>query len=141
MWTEPPRFTRDNFATKFRLSDVDRSLKELLEWVNEFAPPVCHPAVIEHPVTQDKILYINSGFTVKLQGLTHEENQRRLQALFEFIERPEHERSHYWDEGDVIIWDNRFLIHKATKVPPDELSKSYRIGIYDGLPFYKGLQP
>jgi taurine dioxygenase len=126
---------------KVKESDIDRSLKDLLEWINKEVPPVRHPAVIVHPVTKEKILYLNSGFTVQLEGVSHEENQRRLKALFDFIEREEHIHDHPWDEGDLIIWDNRSLIHMSTTVPQGELSKSYRIGIYDGLPFYEGLQP
>ena len=124
---------------KVKESDIDRSLKDLLEWINKEVPPVRHPAVIVHPITKEKILYMNSGFTVQLEGLTYEENQRRLKALFDFIEREEHVHTHIWDEGDLIIWDNRSLIHMSSTVPQGELSKP--IGIYDGEPFYEGLQP
>jgi taurine dioxygenase len=126
---------------KIQACDIDKSLKELLDWVPTIAPPVRHPAVIEHPKTGEKVLYLNSGFTVQLEGIAYEENQKRLAALFEFIEREEHVFYHYWEPGDLILWDNRFLIHKSTAVPAGELSKSYRIGIYDGLPYYKGLTP
>lgn len=125
---------------KVQASDIDRSLRELLDRINEEVPPVAHPAVIEHPVTGEKILYISSGFTTKLVGLSYEENQRVMQALFEFVERPEHIHTHYWEEGDLIVWDNRPLIHKASAVKPGEASRSYRIGIYDDLPFYVGLE-
>ncbi|MFG0266446.1 MAG: TauD/TfdA dioxygenase family protein [Rhodopirellula sp. JB055] len=124
---------------KVQASDIDRSLEELLNRINEEVPPVRHPAVIEHPVTGEKALYLNRGFTVALEGLTHEENKRRLAELFEFIERPEHIHQHAWSEGDLIIWDNRLLIHMSTAVAPGQHSKSYRIGIYDDLPFYAGI--
>jgi taurine dioxygenase len=125
---------------KVQAWDIDRSLRELLDRINQEVPPVTHPAVIEHPVTGEKILYISSGFTTKLVGLSYEENQRVMQALFDFVERPEHIHTHYWEEGDLIIWDNRPLIHKASTVKPGESSRSYRIGIYDDLPFYVGLE-
>ncbi|MEQ1638822.1 MAG: TauD/TfdA family dioxygenase [Methylococcales bacterium] len=124
---------------KVQASDIDRSLRELLDRINTEVPPVVHPAVIEHPVTREKSLYISSGFTTKLQGLSFEENQRVMQALFDFTERPEYIHTHYWEDGDLIIWDNRPLLHKASSVKPGEKSKSYRIGIYDELPFYVGL--
>jgi taurine dioxygenase len=125
---------------KVQATDIDRSLRELLDRINTEVPPVAHPAIIEHPVTGEKILYISSGFTTQLVGLNHEENQRILQALFEFIEQPEHIHTHYWEEDDLIIWDNRPLVHKASTVKPGEKSKSYRIGIYDELPFYVGIE-
>jgi taurine dioxygenase len=124
---------------KVQASDVDRSLRELLDRINDEVPPVKHPAVIEHPVTGIKSLYASSGFTTKFVGLNYEDNQRFMKAIFDFSERPEHVHTHYWDDGDLIIWDNRYLNHKASTTKPGELSKSYRIGIYDDLPFYVGI--
>ncbi|GAB1544104.1 hypothetical protein NUACC21_67800 [Scytonema sp. NUACC21] len=116
--------------------DIDRALIDILKEWEEKTPAVKHPAVITHPVTQEKILYMSQGFTTGIVGLKHEENQEILQALFSFIERPEHIHTHTWQEGDILLWDNRTLIHKASTVPKGEKSESYRIGIYDGLPFY-----
>ena len=125
---------------KVQASDIDQSLKQLLERINAEVPPVKHPAVITHPVTGEQSLYLNSGFTVALDGLTHEENQKRLAELFEFIERPEHAHRHLWRKGDLIIWDNRTLNHMSSPVKPGQQNKMYRIGIYDDLPFYEGIE-
>ena len=124
---------------KVQASDIDRSLRELLDRINEEVPPVRHPAVIKHPVTGTKILYASSGFTTKLVGLNYEDNQRFIKAIFDFSEQPEFIHTHHWEEGDLIIWDNRYLNHKASTTKPGELSKSYRIGIYDAYPFYVGV--
>lgn len=125
---------------KVQASDIDCSLLELLERINREVPPVKHPAVITHPATGQRALYMNSGFTVGIEGISHEENQSLLKKVFDFIEAEQNIHHHSWDHGDLIIWDNRLLIHKSTGVPKGELSKSYRIGIYDGLPFYVGLE-
>lgn len=124
---------------KVQAEDIDKSLRDLLDRINDQVPPVQHPAVIEHPVTGDKALYVSSGFTTKRVGLSFEENQRFMQELFAFIEQQERVHTHYWEEGDLIIWDNRSLIHKASGVKPGETSKMYRVGIYDELPFYVGI--
>jgi taurine dioxygenase len=42
-----------------------------------------------------------------------------------------------WGDGDLMIWDNRTLLHQASAVPKGQSSVSYRIGIYDGLAFYR----
>ena len=125
---------------KVQATDIDRSLKDLLERINREVPPVKHPAVITHPVTGEKSLYLNSGFTVAIDGLSHEENQKLLAELFEFIERPENIYSHLWRKGDLIIWDNRTLNHMSSPVKPGQQNKMYRIGIYDDLPFYEGIE-
>lgn len=144
----PPRLMRyiegrqaiheGKYRYKVQACDIDRSLIELLEEKAAIAPPVRHPTIIEHPVTGERFLYISSGFTTGLDGLAYEESTAVLRELFEFIERPEHVHTHDWEEGDILLWDNRAVLHKASESKGGP-SKSYRIGVYDGLPFYKGI--
>jgi taurine dioxygenase len=128
-----------NNRYKVQPSDVDKSIQQLIDYMNEIVPLVEHPAVITHPVTGEQALYISSGFTMKIKGMKHEESQEALKALFDFIEKEENVYTHNWDKGDLIIWDNRPLLHKSSVLAKGELSKSYRIGIYDQYPFYVGL--
>lgn len=116
--------------------DMDRAIIDILNDFEQKAPPVTHPTAIVHPVRLKPALYINEGFTTRILGLSEAENQRVLADLFAFIHQEEHIYTHVWQEGDILLWDNRNLIHKASSVPKGESSKSYRIGIYDGLPFY-----
>jgi (R)-3-[(carboxymethyl)amino]fatty acid dioxygenase/decarboxylase len=117
-------------------SDVDRALIDILADVAKLVPPVSHPAVIEHPITGKRALYVSSGFTAGLEGLSEKANKEVMAQLFAFIERPQHVHVHRWQDGDILLWDNRTLIHRASDTPAGEQSSSYRIGIYDGLPFY-----
>ncbi|RAM49063.1 MAG: TauD/TfdA family dioxygenase [Hapalosiphonaceae cyanobacterium JJU2] len=116
--------------------DIDRAIIDIMNDFEKKFPPVKHPAIITHPVTQEKILYMNQGFTTGIVGFDYETNQKVLPELFAFIERDEHIYTHVWKEGDILLWENRSLNHKASIVPEGEKSVSYRIGIYDGLPFY-----
>ncbi|WP_062058124.1 TauD/TfdA dioxygenase family protein [Aquimarina longa] len=129
-----------NNRYKVTPNDIDKSIQQLIDEMNEMVPFVKHPAVIEHPVTGDKILYMSRGFTMKIEGLSYEENEKIMGKLFDFIEKEEHIHNHSWEMGDLIIWDNRYLLHKSSKLPVGEKSKSYRIGIYDDQPFYVGLE-
>lgn len=129
-----------NNRYKVQPCDIDKSIRQLIDEMNEMVPHVKHPAVIEHPATGDKILYMSRGFTMKIDGLTYEENEKAMKALFEFVEKEEHVHTHSWDKGDLIIWDNRYLLHMSSKIPAGEKTKSYRIGIYDKHPFYVGLE-
>ena len=128
-----------NNRYKVTIEDIDKSIQQLIDKMNEMVPFVKHPAVIEHPVTGDKILYISRGFTMKVDGLSYEENEKVMNQLFEFVEREEHVTKHSWSKGDIIIWDNRYLLHMSSAIPRGEKSKSYRIGIYDDQPFYVGI--
>lgn len=129
-----------NNRYKVQPSDVDKSIQQLIDYMNEIVPHVEHPAVIKHPVTGERILYASSGFTMKIKGLAHEESEKALKEILAFAEQDAHVYTHNWDKGDLIIWDNRSLSHKSSVLPAGEKSKSYRIGIYDNQPFYVGIK-
>ena len=116
--------------------DIDRAIIDIMNDFEKKAPPVVHPMVITHPVNRKQVLYINEGFTTRIVGLNDGENKQVLENLFSFIQKNEHIHTHTWKQGDILLWDNRMLLHKASSVPKCEPSVSYRIGVYDGLPFY-----
>lgn len=122
-------------------ADVDANLDvgEILERGRRMFPAPTHPLVITHPATGRRILYMNSGFTTSIDGLPHEESQAALEELFAFIERPEHVQPHSWELGDIIVWDNRLLIHKAGYMAPGDFQTIFRLGIDDLVPFYEGI--
>lgn len=121
---------------KIAPEDIDRSLLEIYEQMGREVPAVTHPAVIEHPVTRKRSLYVSEGFTTGIVGASHERSREILGRLFEFIARDEHVTTHTYRQGDILLWDNRPLLHMASSVPKGQPSMSYRIGLYDGLPFY-----
>lgn len=122
-------------------ADVDANLDvgEILARGRRMFPAPTHPLVITHPATRRRILYMNAGFTTSIDGLPYEESQAALQELFAFIERPEHVQPHSWELGDIIVWDNRMLIHKAGYMAPDDFQTIFRLGIDDLAPFYEGI--
>ena len=136
-WVVGNRAVHDaKWRYKVTATDVDRALIDILAEVAKLVPPVSHPAVIQHPVTGKRALYVSSGFTAGLEGLSEKTNKEVMAQVFAFIERPQHVHVHRWQDGDILLWDNRTLIHRASDTPAGEQSSSYRIGIYDGLPFY-----
>lgn len=121
---------------KITPADIDRAIIDIVKEFEALTPPAFHPTVIQHPVTGKELLYLSRGFTTGIEGFSYEENKRILPELFDFIERPEHVYTHRWEPGDILLWDNRSLLHRAGDTPPGEQSVSYRIGIYDDVPFY-----
>src|SRR5262249_49848328 len=96
-------------------ADVDANLDvgEIIENGRKAFPAPDHPCVITHPVTKRRILYMNEGFTTAINGLPYEDSQAALKEILAFIRQPEHVRIHSWELGDIIIWDNRMLIHRS----------------------------
>ena len=120
---------------KVRSEDNGKDIFEILKWVDEFAPPVRHPAVIQHPVTKEKALYGTRGFTIGIADRTLDESEKLLREIFDFAEAERFIHRVYWSLGDVIIWDNRFLAHCSDRqVGPEEETMMYRITLKDGYP-------
>jgi taurine dioxygenase len=125
---------------KVGTADVEANLDlgELIKRGRAQFPAPTHPCVITHPVTKRKIVYMNEGFTTSIDGLLHEQSEAVLEELFAFTERREHIQPHSWVLGELIIWDNRTLIHRAGTMGPGDYQTIFRLNIDDGVPFYEG---
>ena len=76
-------------------------------------PRAEHPVVRTHPVTSRKCLYINRGFTRRLNGVPGDESAGILRYLFEHMENPLFQCRFRWTENTVAFWDNRCAQHRA----------------------------
>jgi len=77
-------------------------------------PDVEMPVVRTHPVTGRKALFVNEAHTSHIVGLPQEESARLLGELYRQIVRPEFIYTHRWQAGDLLMWDNCAVQHKAT---------------------------
>jgi len=75
--------------------------------------PVEHPVVRTHPETGKKNLFVNPGFTVKINGVSAKESDVLLQYLYAHMATPEYVVRYQWNEGDIGFWDNRTTMHYA----------------------------
>lgn len=85
------------------------------EVANEFRrlnPPVVHPAVRVHPESGRRALYVNERVRNFL-GLSEAESKPIVKFLCEHSVQPRHVYRHYWSVGDLVMWDNRCLVHLA----------------------------
>jgi taurine dioxygenase len=80
---------------------------------HEIHAAAVHPAVIRHPVTGRKILYVNPAFTLHFEGWTREESMPLLSYLYSVGMRPEFQCRLQWAPGSLAIWDNRSTWHCA----------------------------
>lgn len=70
-----------------------------------------HPLVVRHPETGKKVLFVNPGYTVGIQGLRSEEAKPLLDYLFEVAVSPAFTCRMRWQPGTLAIWDNRSTWH------------------------------
>lgn len=75
-------------------------------------PAPLRPLVKVHPVTGRKSLYIGRH-AFGVPGLPEEESKALLADLVDFACRPPRTWRHSWTPGDVVVWDNRCLLHRA----------------------------
>ena len=77
-------------------------------------PDRAHPVVRTHPATGEKSLYVQPRFTIGIAGMAEAEAQPLLDMLFAHQIRPEFVYRNRWRDGDLLMWDNRCVIHRAT---------------------------
>ena len=70
------------------------------------------PLVKVHPVTGRPALFIGRH-AYGIPGLAEEESRQLLSDLVDFACRPPRTYAHRWQPGDVVIWDNRCVLHRA----------------------------
>ncbi|MCU1716702.1 taurine dioxygenase [Pseudomonas sp. 5P_3.1_Bac2] len=76
-------------------------------------PPLSHPVVRTHPVTGRKGLFVNEGFTTRINELEEHESTALLNFLFAHSTRPEFTVRWRWQANDIAFWDNRITQHYA----------------------------
>jgi len=82
------------------------------------APPL-RPLVKRHPVTGRRSLFIGRH-AYGIPGLAADESQRLLEELLAFACQPPRVFGHRWQAGDVVLWDNRSVLHRARPWDPAE---------------------
>jgi taurine dioxygenase/alpha-ketoglutarate-dependent 2,4-dichlorophenoxyacetate dioxygenase len=88
-------------------------------------PPVTHPVIRVHPDRGGRrSLYFTCNTSREIGGGTLEEGQRLHEWLREWVDQPRFCYYHRWRVGDVVMWDNRVLLHRAI---PYDYAKHRRV--------------
>lgn len=72
-----------------------------------------HPVVRVHPVTGERVLFVNPGFTSRIVGFSPKQSDALLDLLFAEVTDPAYTVRFRWFDGSVAIWDNRATAHLA----------------------------
>ena len=112
----------------------------LNETEREKTPEVVHPLVRTHPETGRKGLFISNAVSTGIKDildLAPDASQSLIDELFAHTDDPRFQVRHKWQVGDLVIWDNRTLMHKATTdvLPPDKFRTLYRINTTGTAPY------
>lgn len=77
-------------------------------------PPERQPLVRVHPVTGSKSLYVCPAVISHIEGMDQAESEALLETLITHATQPRYVYSHRWRKGDLVMWDNRAVLHTAS---------------------------
>jgi len=86
-------------------------------------PPSRHALVQKNPVTGRGSVLVGAH-AARIVGWSEQASRTLLDELLELATTPTHRYTHHWGSGDLVIWDNRAALHRAT---PFDASKYRRL--------------
>ena len=93
------------------------------------APGARHPVVLRHPESGRDALFLGRRTNGYVHGLPVEESEALLDSLWAECTRAELVYRHQWRVGDVLMWDNRCVIHRRDEFDPDSRRIMHRTQI------------
>jgi taurine dioxygenase len=120
----------------YQSSHSARRLMPLSDANKERIPnAVLHPVVRTHPESGRKAIYINPIRVEGILGLDHKEALPLLAELLEHATAERFQYRHQWRPGDLVMWDNRCLLHKANgDYDMDQTRYLYRVMLQGDVP-------
>lgn len=82
------------------------------------APGPSHPIVRTHPETGYNALYLGRRPNAYVNGLSLEASEQLLNTLWSHATQPQFSWHHQWRVGDIVIWDNRAVMHHRDPFDP-----------------------
>ena len=137
------------------LSEPLQKFAETLRGIHKFQPPVGtdatdeyremqerrrltteHPIVRIHPETKEKVLYVSPSFLKEIVGLSPRESEQILEIFWEHAVRPEYTFRFKWESNDLVMWDNRSVVHCAPRdiYESDFDRQLYRVTLLGDVP-------
>ena len=100
-------------------------------------PAVYHPISRTHPENGRKAIYINPIRIETIAGMKETDAQLLLCELLQHAIQERFQYRHKWKQGDLVMWDNRCLLHKANGDYDHETQTRYlyRVMLQGDKPF------
>lgn len=98
-------------------------------------PPAEHPLVVRHPATGEPSLFVARDVVSHLVGVPEAEGRALIDELEALATQHARIYSHRWQAGDVLVWDNRCTLHRATPFEFDRETRTlYRTQVRGARP-------
>ena len=105
---------RRGYSKQGRYGEGDKGRSMAIRYDDSAMATQLHPIARRHPETGRTALFVSPGYTIGIDGLPDDEAGPLLAELFKHQARPEFVYAHRWQQGTLLMWDNRCLVHAAT---------------------------
>ncbi|MCC6919912.1 MAG: TauD/TfdA family dioxygenase [Alphaproteobacteria bacterium] len=113
-----------------------KALNKRPEELHEKYPPQHHPVIRTHPETGRRAIYVNTGFTDHILGLTRKQSDWVLNELYAMAAVPEFQCRFRWAPGSIAFWDNRSSQHYAASDYYPQVRVMERVTIKGDRPYF-----
>ena len=104
-------------------------------------PGARHPMVITHPVTKRECLFLGRRRNAYIVGLPINESEELLDAVWAHTTKKELSWYQEWQVGDLILWDNRCVMHRRDDFDSNSRRIMHRTQIAGSKPYGRVLAP
>ncbi len=115
---DPLEVIHDYVFSRSKVAEVDPKHAASL-------PPITQRLVRENPNTGAKNFYIGSH-AKEIVGWNYEDSRSLLEELLAGTVVDENVYTHAWQPGDLVIWDNRCILHRGTGYDADKYRRFMR---------------
>jgi taurine dioxygenase len=100
------------------------------------APGAVHPIVRTHPVTGRNALFLGRRLNGYIMGLAPQESEALLDEIWAHSTKPELTWYQEWQLGDLILWDNRCVMHRRNAFDGAQRRIMHRTQLAGDKPVY-----
>jgi taurine dioxygenase len=100
------------------ISEAFPAARSLEQAIEKGAPYAIHPLLGPHPYNGAEMLFADRMHTQEILGLAAADSAALLAAVFEVLYAQENTYTHWWQPGDLIVWDNLALQHARGPLDP-----------------------
>jgi taurine dioxygenase len=114
-WEQLPAAVQNHLADRTVEHRYEAPPEMELDW-----PPLAHrhPARMQHKRTGRPFIFVCENYVTEIDDLPEAESKAMLRTIFDTIYAPEAQYVHFWQLGDLVVWDNLAIQHARTVPSP-----------------------
>jgi taurine dioxygenase len=121
-------------ATRNSAGGLRRGMPEVTD--PSVSPGTLHPMVRTHPETGRDALYLGRRRHAYIEGLPLAQSESLLDEIWAHASQPQFSWHHSWRLGDLVLWDNRCVMHRRNPFDPAARRVMHRTQVRGDKPYY-----